>query len=211
MHEARTTRLLRAARAAALGCLCALIAGLAPAASQGLDLRLADTIERPAGKAAAEEPAAGGYRIDSGDRVSITVYDEPDLSISDVRVRDSGAIAFPLLGELRIRGMTADEVKRKVTERLADGYLRKPSVSVSVDRYRLYFIRGEVARPGGYSYVDGLTVEKAVALAGGFTDRAAESDITLIRESAPDKPVERIELHTPIHPGDVLKVGESFF
>ncbi len=211
MQGGSTRRVLERVRTAALACLLA-FAGLAPAASQeqGLDLRLADTIERPVATTD-EKPAAGGYRIDTGDRVSITVYDEPDLSVADVRVRDSGAIAFPLLGELRIRGMTADEVKRAVTGRLADGYLRNPSVSVSVDRYRLYFIRGEVARPGGYSYVDGLTVEKAVALAGGFTDRAAESDITLIRESAPDRPMKRIELHTPILPGDVLKVGESFF
>ena len=153
----------------------------------------------------------GGYRIDTGDRVSITVYDEPDLSITDVRVRDSGTISFPLLGELRIRGMTADEVKASVSAQLADGYLRKPSVTVSVDRYRLYYIRGAVARPGGYSYVDGLTVEKAVALAGGFTDRASESDITLVREASPGKPEKSVELHTPLNPGDVVKVGESFF
>ena len=163
-----------------------------------------------AGAGAATDDSAG-YRIDTGDRVSITVYDEPDLSLQDARVRDSGTIAFPLIGELRIRGMTAEEVKRSVTEKLADGYLKKPSVTVSVDRYRLYFIRGEVARPGGYSYVDGLTVEKAVALAGGFTDRAAETDITLIREVAPTKPEKSVEMHTRIAPGDVVKIGESFF
>ena len=161
--------------------------------------------------AASTEGDRSGYRIDSGDSVSITVYGEPDLSISDVRVRESGSISFPLLGELRLGGLTQAEIKDLVTAALADGYLRRPSVSVTIDRYRLYFIRGEVGRPGGYSFVDGLTVEKAVALAGGFTDRAAESDITLVREDRPDEPLESVRMSTRLHPGDVITIGQSFF
>ena len=151
------------------------------------------------------------YRVDTGDRISIAVYQEPDLSVNDARVKADGTIAFPLLGDLQVAGLTSQELQTMITARLLDGYLKKPSVTVSIDAYRLYYIKGEVKRPGGYSFLDGLTVAKAVALAGGFTPRASESRISLIRESNPDQTVDSISLGTPILPGDVITVGESFF
>lgn len=151
------------------------------------------------------------YRIDTGDRVSITVYQEPDLSIDGVRVKADGTIAFPLLGDLRAAGLTSQELQELVTTRLLDGYLKKPNITVSIDSYRLYYIKGEVSRPGGYSFVDGLTVAKAVALAGGYTARASESSITLVRESDPENPIESVGVNTAIRPGDIITVGESFF
>lgn len=168
----------------------------------------------------ASQPAAGQdtartplpvYRIDTGDRITITVYQEPDLSVQGVRVKADGTIAFPLLGDLRVAGLTSQELQAMITRELLDGYLKKPSVTVSIDDYRLYYIKGEVARPGGYSYVDGLTVAKAVALAGGFTVRASKKRISLVREANPDEPVESVDLNAPILPGDVVTVGESFF
>ena len=151
------------------------------------------------------------YRIDTGDRVSVTVYQEPDLSINGVRVKADGMIAFPLLGDLRIAGLTSQELQNLVTTKLLDGYLKKPNVTVSIDSYRLYYIKGEVSRPGGYSFVDGLTVAKAVALAGGYTERASESKISLVRETGPDIPLESVGVNTAIQPGDIITVGGSFF
>lgn len=151
------------------------------------------------------------YRIDTGDRVSITVYQEPDLSVREARVKVDGTIAFPLLGDIQVAGLTSQELQAMVTSKLLDGYLKKPSVTVSIDGYRLYYIKGEVTRPGGYSFVDGLTVAKAVAVAGGFTVRASETHISLVRESNPDQPLDSVGLNTPILPGDVITVGESFF
>lgn len=156
-------------------------------------------------------PAQAAYRVDTGDRVSILVYQEPDLSVTDVRVKADGTIAYPLLGDLEVAGLTSQELHDLVMTKLLDGYLKKPSITVSIDGYRLYYIKGEVNRPGGYSFVDGLTVAKAVALAGGYTPRASESSITLVRESAPDEPMESIGANTPILPGDIITVGESFF
>jgi polysaccharide export outer membrane protein len=151
------------------------------------------------------------YRIDTGDRVSITVYREADLSVNGVRVKADGTIAFPLLGHLRVAGLTSRELQNLVTTRLLDGYLKKPNITVSIDSYRLYFIKGEVGRPGGYSFVDGLTVAKAVALAGGYTARASESSISLVREVDPDNPIESVGVNVAIRPGDIITVGESFF
>lgn len=155
--------------------------------------------------------AATAYRIDTGDRISITVYREADLSIAGVRVKADGTIAFPLLGRLQVGGLTSQELQELVTKRLLDGYLKKPNITVSIDSYRLYYIKGEVSRPGGYSFVDGLTVSKAVALAGGYTPRASESKITLVREADPENPVESVGVNTPIRPGDIITIGESFF
>jgi protein involved in polysaccharide export with SLBB domain len=151
------------------------------------------------------------YRVDTGDRISITVYQEPDLSINGVRVKSDGTIAYPLLGDLRVAGLTSRELQNLVVGELRDGFLKKPSITVSIDSYRLYYIKGEVSRPGGYTFVDGLTVAKAVALAGGFTVRASEGRITLVRESDPENPLKSVGVNTAIQPGDIVTVGESFF
>ena len=94
---------------------------------------------------------------------------------------------------------------------LADGYLKHPRVTVSISTYRQFYVHGEVKKPGGYNYLDGLTVQKAVALAGGFTERASESKITLQREKDPDNPMEKAKLNERVYPGDIITVGESFF
>ena len=110
-----------------------------------------------------------------------------------------------------MRGLTSSELEDLITSKLKDGYLKKPNVTVTINHYRLYFIKGEVAKPGGYDYVEGLTVQKAVALAGGFTVRASEDEVVLIRETNPEKPVKATGPNTPIYPGDVITVGESYF
>lgn len=167
------------------------------------DIRDAGSQARPAG--------TSDYRVDTGDRVSVNVYQESDLSVTGVRVKTNGTISYPLLGDLHVSGLTSQEVHDLVKKSLLDGYLKKPNITVSIDSYRLYFIKGEVKRPGGYSFVDGLTIAKAVALAGGYTVRASQSSISLVRESDPEVPLESVRSNTPINPGDIITVGESFF
>ena len=180
--------------------------------SARLLLAQATESEAPGGDSArvnATDP--GAYRVDTGDRISVTVYQEPDLSVQGVRVKANGTIALPLLGDLNVAGLTSQDLHNLIIARLLDGYLIKPSVAVSIDSYRLYFIKGEVTRPGGYSFVDGLTVAKAVALAGGYTVRASERSISLVRESDPETPIDSVGPNTAIRPGDIITVGESFF
>jgi len=189
---------------------------IAGSTGASIDLQLSPSIGQTssASLAQAPKPASPGsteYQINTGDSVSVTVYQEPDLSISGVKVGTDGTIAFPLLGDLPVAGLSSRQIQKLVIERLEDGYLKSPSVTVSIDRYRLYFIKGEVNSPGGYNFVDGLTVEKAVALAGGFSERASEQDITLIRETQPDQPLKSVSPTTAILPGDVITIGESFF
>lgn len=153
---------------------------------------------------------AAEYRVAAEDILNVTVFDEPDLSVSEARVSSAGTIALPLIGDVPVTGLTTAEIASKLEGLLSDGYLKKPKVSVSIHEYRQVYVHGEVKKPGGYSYQQGLTVEKAVVLAGGFTERASRTKITLVREERPEVTVP-VSLDYTVGPGDIITVGESFF
>ena len=150
------------------------------------------------------------YQISADDQISVIVFNETDLGVNKVRVSGNGTISMPLLGQVAIEGHTVTEVEQKITTLLLDGYLKKPNVTVTITEYRPFYINGEVDKPGSYPYKKGLTVEKAVALAGGFTERASKKTISLVSEN--DKRfVKAVALNDTIKPGDVVTVSESFF
>lgn len=150
------------------------------------------------------------YRISADDQISVTVFNETDLSVNKVRVSGNGAISMPLLGQVAIEGHTIAEVEEKITTLLLEGYLKKPNVTVTITEYRPFYISGEVKKPGSYPYKKNLTVEKAVALAGGFSERASRTAISLVSEN--DKRfVKAVALNDKIKPGDVITISESFF
>jgi len=153
---------------------------------------------------------SAGYRVAPEDVLNITVYDEPELSVQEARIGIDGLIALPLIGEVNVAGLTTEEIARRVEALLADGYLKKPRVSVLIDKYRQFYVHGAVEKPGGYSFQDGLTVERAIVLAGGFTERASPRSITLAREGKQGDPFP-VGLKHRVRPGDVISVGESFF
>ncbi|NKC13372.1 MAG: polysaccharide export protein [Gammaproteobacteria bacterium] len=156
----------------------------------------------------AQTAKSGG--VATGDTVSVVVYGEPELNVTGAKVKGNGTIVVPLIGDVRVAGLSAEEVRTRITELFADGYLKKPIITVDVEKFQLYYIKGQVRKPGGYRFKEGLSVEKAIALAGGFTERASETDIRLNRENG--KAVTgKIPVSTVIVPGDVITVGESFF
>ena len=150
------------------------------------------------------------YSLGPGDLLSINVFGEDDLSLKEIRVGTNGTISFPLLGEVSVRSMSVRELENALIRQLKDGYLKKPVVTVSVIEYRLFYINGEVKKPGGYNFVEGLTIQKAVALAGGFTERASKDKITIETETAPGK-IKKVGLNNVVNPGDVITIDESFF
>jgi len=150
------------------------------------------------------------YRLGPGDRIIIKVFGEEDLSM-DVRLNDTGRLNYPFLGELVVQGLTVTELERLITRGLKGSYLRDPAVTVSIAEYRPFFLYGEVQKPGGIPYQPDLTVERAIALAGGFTERASRSKIEVVRASDPKHKAVRIELSDPVYPGDVITVKQSFF
>jgi polysaccharide export outer membrane protein len=151
------------------------------------------------------------YQLAAGDVIRISVFGEEDLSFDKVRLSDAGTFAYPFFDQIQARGKTPAQVEKLLTSLLIGDYLINPRVSVSIIEYRDFFVNGEVRSPGGYAYKPGLTLRKAVALAGGLTDRASKSKIYLIRERGGKKVKYRAEMETQINPGDIITVEQSFF
>jgi len=150
------------------------------------------------------------YVLGNGDEISILVFDESDLSM-DAAIGDSGEINYSYLGALTVAGKTPVQLEREITTALRDGYLVNPSVNVTITQYRPFFINGEVRSPGSYSYQPGLTLDKAIALAGGLTDRASSRRMYVVRAKNADQDKKRIRLTSQVGPGDVIEINEGFF
>ena len=154
---------------------------------------------------------AAQYELGSGDVVRISVHGEPDLSFDEIRLTDAGTFTFPFIGEVDANGKTAGQVRALLTEKLKDGYLIDPRVSVSVVNYREFYIAGEVKLPGGYPYQPGLTLDRAIALAGGLTERASTKRMTIVRGSQGSRAAEKATMDTLVRPGDTINIDEGFF
>jgi protein involved in polysaccharide export with SLBB domain len=162
---------------------------------------------------AQESDSVSSYILNTGDHVQITVFEEPDLSVSAI-LDDTGAISYPLLGEVKVRGLTARQLESKITESLRGPYLINPRVNVSIKEYRPYFVRGEVSGPGSYPFKPGLTVEKAVSMAGGFSTRASKSKFYIVSDDSSGnegKKRRSATLDSRIRPGDIIHIEQSFF
>jgi protein involved in polysaccharide export with SLBB domain len=153
---------------------------------------------------------ASTYKISTDDTIQIIVTDEPELHLDAVRIGASGLISMPLIGQVQVSGLTLAEIEALIVEKYLDGYLKKPRISARILEYRPFYITGEVRRPGSYPYREGLTIEKAVTLAGGFTNRASLNNIELVSEKDKSVVVEA-ELKDSVSPGDIITVNESFF
>lgn len=150
------------------------------------------------------------YRLGSGDKILIIVYGEDDLTI-ETRLSDSGTVNYPFLGELEVTGLTVAQLEARIVKGLKGDYLVSPNVHVSILEYRPFFIHGEVEKPGGYPFQPGLTISRAAALAEGFTERASQSKIFVVRGDDPDQTPVKADLNTLLRPGDVVTVEQSFF
>ena len=150
------------------------------------------------------------YTLGAGDTLRIAVFGEEDLSM-EIRLSGAGTISYPFLGELEALGKSTIELENIITHGLKNGYMINPKVNVSIEAYREFFINGEVKNPGGYPFQPGLTLGKAITLAGGFTERASHSKIFVIREHDDKKQSVRMELGDQVRPGDIVTVEESFF
>jgi polysaccharide biosynthesis/export protein len=153
-----------------------------------------------------------GYQVATGDKLRITVFDEPSLT-GDYEVGDDGAVAFPLIDPVKASGLTPIELAKAIAGELErGGYVLVPRVSIEITEHRPFYILGEVAKPGEYPYSGELTLRQAVAKAGGFTARANKRVIKLQRKSA--GAAIRIKLgETPLRiaPGDTIIIQEAFF
>ena len=150
------------------------------------------------------------YVLGTGDMIRIQVYDEEDLYLES-RVSDRGTISYPFLGELKVTGLTSNQLAETITSKLRGDYLINPKVSVDILEYRKFYVNGEVEAPGGYPFQPGVTVRKAISIAGGFKERASKEKIYVIHEDEPDVEPKQVKLDEFILPGDILTIEESFF
>ena len=150
------------------------------------------------------------YRLGSGDNIKITVFGQSDLSM-ELLLNDSGKIDYPFLGQIQAAGKTLAQLQQDIYTGLKGDYLVNPNVSVTIVEYRPFFIDGEVKKPGGYPFQPGLTVSKAAALAGGFTERASLSKIFIVRSNDPAQESVRVEPNGLVQPGDIITVRQSYF
>jgi len=150
------------------------------------------------------------YRLDAGDKLRVVVYGQEGLTNS-YAIGAGGAITVPLIGSVPARGRTPAELAAEITARLRKGFIRDPSVAVEIESYRPFFILGEVAAPGQYPYVPNMSVESAVAIAGGFSPRAKRDFVTLTHTDNSGSIRTVVPLGTPMNPGDTVQVGERWF
>jgi polysaccharide export outer membrane protein len=150
------------------------------------------------------------YTLASGDRLRIIVFGQDSLSNS-YAVDGSGHISMPLIGPVVAEGDTTASLARKIEARLRAGYIRDPRVSIEVEAFRPFFILGEVTTPGQYPYVNGMTAQTAVAIAGGFTPRAYKDSVDLTRTIDGHPYTGAVPILQQVKPGDTIVVRERYF
>lgn len=162
--------------------------------------------------AAPVEPARydNAYHLDAGDRLRVVVYGQEGLT-NTYAIDAAGSITMPLIGSVPARGRTPAGLAGEIAAKLRNGFIREPSVAVEIESYRPFFILGEVAAPGQYPYVPNMTVESAVAIAGGFSPRARRDSVTLTHTDAGGAGRFAVPMGTPMSPGDTVFVGERWF
>jgi polysaccharide biosynthesis/export protein len=151
------------------------------------------------------------YRLDAGDQVRVIVFGQADLSNSYI-VDQAGNLSMPLIGTVPARGRSATQLEGDIAHRLRQGgFVRHPDVSVEMVRYRPFFAMGEVTAAGQYPYVPGMTVQQAVAIAGGFTPRANTKAVQVTRSVDGQIGTAMLSLGDQILPGDTIYVRERHF
>jgi polysaccharide export outer membrane protein len=160
----------------------------------------------------ASAPAAynAPYTLDSGDRLRIVVFGQDGIT-SSYTVDAGGNVNLPLVGSVPARGFGTQQLSQMIAERLKQGYVREPHVTVEVETYRPFFILGEVTNPGQYPYIANMTAETAIAIAGGFAPRASKSTVKLTRNAPGQQINGDVPLNTPLRPGDTVVVKERWF
>lgn len=170
---------------------------------------VAQVVDKTAGDAGATAAGEAAYRFGPGDKLRVRVYNEDTIS-GDYEVDSTGNLSLQLLGSVHASGLTLPELAALIEGRLlSEGYMINPRVAIDVLNYRPFYVLGEVNRPGSYPYVAGMTVLNAIALAGGYTYRAKQESIGLIRGDNQKK--RKVSPNVWVLPGDIIKVEERFF
>jgi polysaccharide biosynthesis/export protein len=161
------------------------------------------------GQAAAYEYGAG-YRVGAGDRLSIRVVGEQDIT-GEYLVDATGVLSLPYVQSVPVAGLNTGQIERLVVQKLRAGYLRDPKVSVQAINLRPFYIMGEVTTGGSFPYQPGITVQNAIAIAGGYGTRADKGVVLLTRRTANGTTTFKVPVTTQVYPGDIVYIRERWF
>ncbi|MEN8136569.1 MAG: SLBB domain-containing protein [Thermodesulfobacteriota bacterium] len=151
------------------------------------------------------------YIVDDGDVLQINVYDHEDMTTT-VRVSGRGTIIVPLLGQMKVEGLTIPQISEMISTALSGDYIIDPQVNVFITKFRAQniFVNGQVKNPGAFEFENGMTMVKAITLAGSFTELAAKDKVQIIRETDGIETIlENTRMDESILPGDVIIIPES--
>ena len=166
----------------------------------------------PLEAASALPPSDNIYRVGPGDVLRVSTYMETELT-NTFTILPNGKLAFPLTGEVDVAGMTTDEIRLMLEQRLSGGMVKNPKVAVNVAEFRPIYIMGEVAKPGRYPFEANMTLRRAGAVAGGYTERANSRELILYRDGDSVNRRVPVEVKTQftLRPGDTLTVPKRYF
>jgi polysaccharide export outer membrane protein len=150
------------------------------------------------------------YRLGIGDKLRVNVFRQESLS-GEFQINSDGNLSFPLIGDVKALGATVAQVNGVIRDRLAEGYLKDPRVSIEVINFRPYFILGEVKTPGQYPYSINLTVMNAIATAQGKTPRADGKAVWIRKSGEENEALYRLTPDLKVQPGDTIRIGERLF
>ena len=160
--------------------------------------------------AAESEQARANYQLGPGDKLSVTVFDQAELS-GKYTINGAGQFVMPFIDEVQAEGLTIPELSELIVSKLKPDYLINPRVSIEVLNFRPFYIIGEIGSPGSYPYIEGMTYLNAVAIAGGFTYRAKKKYVMVKRKEDPEGKEIKLKLTEDVSPGDIVRVAERLF
>jgi len=150
------------------------------------------------------------YTLGTGDRLRVIVFGQDNLS-NVYAVDSTGCVSMPLIDVVPVAGLTTQQAERAIEAKLRNGFIREPRVAVEIDAFRPFYILGEVTTPGQYPFVTGLTIQKAAAIASGFTPRADRYQAEITRQGSGGVVLAAVPTTYPIRPGDTIVVKERWF
>lgn len=168
------------------------------------------SVGAPDAESAVLESATGGMSLEAGDKVRLTVFGEDKLS-GEYEIDPGGYLSLPLAGTLRASGQTKIVLEQTIATKLRSNYLKDPKVTVDVVSFRPIYVLGEVQKPGEYSYRSGLNVMSALAVAGGSTYRASQTNVMIQRFGQSGLKEYALDPSVPVFPGDVIRLPERYF
>jgi polysaccharide export outer membrane protein len=150
------------------------------------------------------------YQLGSGDTLSLKIFNQEAFT-GEYTVDGAGNISLPLIGTLSVKNLTLEQLTERLRHKLSPDFLINPQITLQIINYRPFYILGEIMKPASYPYVNGMSYLTAVAIAGGFTYRAREESVYVIRANDPDKKEILLSIDQSVQPGDIIRVEERLF